>query len=73
MLQYVFVQIPHVSAGAFAMERAQQLVSNDGLQSPLPFMVQYGLHPGSEVTVELDDVIRLVPKLSDQTDSENRK
>ena len=56
------------------MERARQLVINDGLQIPLPFMVQYGLHPGSEVTVELDaDVIRIVPKLPDQTDNENRK
>ena len=58
----------------FCLERAQQLISNDGLQIPLPFMVQYGLHPGSEVTVELDDdVIRIVPKLPDQTDIENRK
>lgn len=55
------------------MERAQQLINNDGLQIPLPFMVQYGLHPGSEVIVELDDdVIRIVPKLPDQTDIENR-
>jgi len=74
MLQDGFVQVLHGSAGGFVIERAQQLVSNDGLQIPLPFMVQYGLYPGSEVTVELDDdVIRIVPKLPDQTDIENRK
>ena len=55
------------------MERAQQLVGVDGLQIPLPFMAQYGLQPGSEVTVELhDDAIHIVPKLPDQTEIENR-
>ena len=55
------------------MERVQQLVSDDGLQIPLPFIIQYGLHSGSEVTMEFDDdVIRIVPKLPDQTDIENR-
>ncbi len=74
MVQDGFVQIFYGSAGGFAMERAQQLVRYDGLQIPLPCMVQYGLHPGSEVTVELDDdVIRIVPKFPDQTDIENRK
>lgn len=49
------------------MERTQQLVDGNGLQIPLPFMAQYGLHPGSEVTVELDkDVIRIVPKYPNQ-------
>lgn len=47
------------------MERTQQLVDGNGLQIPLPFMAQYGLHPGSEVTVELD-VIRIVPKYPNQ-------
>ncbi|MEM7127267.1 MAG: AbrB/MazE/SpoVT family DNA-binding domain-containing protein [Chloroflexota bacterium] len=49
------------------MERLQQLVNGNGLQIPLPFITQYGLHPGSEVMVELDDdVIRIVPKYPDQ-------
>lgn len=55
------------------MERTQQLISDEGLRIPLPFMIQYGLQPGSEVTVELDDdVIRIVPKLPNQTDIENK-
>jgi len=55
------------------VERTQQLISDDGLRIPLPFMIQYGLRPGSEVTVELDDdVIRIVPNLPDKTDIENK-
>ncbi|MEZ4673996.1 MAG: AbrB/MazE/SpoVT family DNA-binding domain-containing protein [Caldilineaceae bacterium] len=55
------------------MEQTQQRISQDGLQIPLPFITQYGLHPGSEVTVELDDdVIRIVPKYPNQADIERR-
>ncbi len=55
------------------MERTRQIVGEDGLQIPLPLMAQYGLHPGSEVTVELDnDVIRIVPRLPSQDEIENR-
>ena len=55
------------------MELVQQLIDENGLQIPLPLMSQYGLQPGSAVTVELDDdVIRIVPKFPDQTAIENR-
>lgn len=49
------------------MEHSQQVIDINGLQIPLPFMTQYGLRPGSEVTVELhDDAIRIVPKFPDR-------
>jgi len=55
------------------MKRTQQLVNNNGLQIPLPLMLQYGLYPGAAVTVELDkDAIRIIPKLPDQDEIENR-
>ena len=55
------------------MEQTQQRVNHDGLQIPQPFITQYGLHPGSEVTVELDDdMIRIIPKYPTQADIEQQ-
>lgn len=55
------------------MKCTQQLVSHNGLQIPLPLMLQYGLSPGTTVAIEFDsDMIRIIPKLPDQDDIENR-
>ena len=55
------------------MERAHQVINNDGLQIPLPFMQQYGLQPGSHVTLEFEsDMIRVVPQSLSREEIENR-
>ncbi len=55
------------------MERAHQVVGDDGLQIPLPLMQQYGLQPGAHVTLEFDsDMIRIVPQVLSRAEIEKR-
>ena len=55
------------------METAYQSVSADGLQIPIVLMRQYGLEPGSGVTIELQpEGIRIVPARTEPVTIENR-
>lgn len=55
------------------MEKIVQSLGADGLQIPLTLMRQYGLEPGSAVTVELQpDGIRIAPLRVDAVQIENR-
>lgn len=55
------------------MEKVHQAVDVNGLQIPIPLMRQYGLEPGSGVTLELEpDGIRVVPAKPERAAIESR-
>ncbi len=54
------------------MEKVKQIINDDGLQIPLPLVERYGLQPGAQVILELDQQgIRIMPALPDDHDIEN--
>jgi hypothetical protein len=55
------------------MERTQQVIGQEGLHIPLPWIAQVGLHPGVEVIVEFgENEIRIIPAAPTRADIENR-
>jgi hypothetical protein len=55
------------------MERSHQIISDEGLQIPLPLIEQFGFHSGAEVVVEMGEKgIWITQAAPSQTEIENR-